>query len=93
MAKAGTDPEDKSGLINLNRSRTIYNYVVGRLGLAQAASIRMNSDWRELGIKVCLYDDLRERIHSTNRIRLCSSTKNARRKRGNPCKWRSGMGI
>lgn len=61
MVKAVKDPEDRSGLINLNRSRTIFNYVVGGAGLAHSVNVGGASDWRELGLRVCLYDDIRER--------------------------------
>ncbi|APG76010.1 hypothetical protein 1 [Shuangao toti-like virus] len=61
MTRALRDPEDKTGLINLNRSRNIYNYIVGGGSLAQSVNHCNSSDWRELGLRICLYDDLRER--------------------------------
>lgn len=61
MNRALRDPEDKTGLINLNRSRTIYNYIVGGGSLAQSVGTVHSSDWRELGLRICLYDDLREK--------------------------------
>lgn len=51
MTQAATNPDDKTGLINLHRSRTIYNYVVGGLSLAQEIKVAAASDWRELGIR------------------------------------------
>lgn len=61
MSKVLKDPEDKSGMLNMNMSRSVYNYCVGGGALAMASSISRSSDWRELGIKASLYDDLRER--------------------------------
>ncbi|UQS94388.1 MAG: putative capsid protein [Corcyphos virus 1] len=61
MVRTLKDPEDKSGMINMNQSRTIFNYIVGGGGLAMASSMGKLSDWRELGLRVTLYDDLRER--------------------------------
>ncbi|QBL75906.1 putative capsid protein [Solenopsis midden virus] len=64
MTKTLKDPEDKSGVINMNYSRTIYNYIVGGGGLAMASSVCRLSDWRELGIRITLYDDIREKRFS-----------------------------
>lgn len=61
MNTASQDPENKSGVINLNRARTIFQYVVGGLGLAQSTKVCAASDWRELGMRACLYEDLREK--------------------------------
>lgn len=61
MMRSLKDPEDKSGMININRSRTIFNYVVGGGALSQSVSLGSASDWRELGLKASLYEDMRER--------------------------------
>lgn len=61
LVRATRDPADHSGLINLNRTRTIFNYVIGGTAIGQAASMKLSSDWRGLGVRIALYDDLRER--------------------------------
>lgn len=61
MAHALKDPEDKSGAINPNMAKGIYNYLVGGGALAMASATSRGSDWRELGLRTTLYEDLRER--------------------------------
>lgn len=61
MRRASMDPDDRSGVINLIRARSISSYIIGGLELAESTSVSRGSDWRELGLRVCLYDDLREK--------------------------------
>lgn len=80
-AESVVDLAGKGGLINDQRAYHVWRYLSGTPALVEAlrtARPLVECDWRELGIKVALYDDLREeRFTQPTGVEWAAATKEA----------------